>query len=160
MEKIYLFLTPGKTDGRVHSQQGAPTTGNIIYWDFPSRRMSKRYWLVWVWSNWKSAFQCGGGGGGGRGRNSSLHLRVLRRGGRCFRQIAPLDIESPHTPFIIYFPATLSYKDILFFPISQPARICLKNRYFEEHIHWVPLIVEKTANDNVTEMGNVYLRDE
>ena len=63
MEKIYLFLTPGKTDGRVHSQQGAPTTGNIIYWDFPSRRMSKRYWLVWVWSNWKSAFQCGGGGG-------------------------------------------------------------------------------------------------
>ena len=156
MGKIYLFLTPGKTDGRVHSQQGAPTTGNIIYWDFPSRRMSKRYWLVWVWSNWKSAFQCGGGGG-------EIHPFTCvcwGGGGGCLRQIAPLDIESPHTPFIIYFPGTLSYKDILFFRISQPARICLKNRYFEEHIHWVPLIVEKTANDNVTEMGNVYLRDE
>ena len=26
-----------------------------------------------------------------------------------------------------------------FFQISQPAKICLKNRYFEEQIHWVPL---------------------
>ena len=27
--KIYLFLTPSKTDGRVPSQQGAPTTCNL-----------------------------------------------------------------------------------------------------------------------------------
>ena len=26
-----------------------------------------------------------------------------------------------------------------FFQISQPTKICLKNRYFEEEIHWVPL---------------------
>ena len=25
------------------------------------------------------------------------------------------------------------------FQVSQPAKICLKNRYFEERIHWVPL---------------------
>ena len=31
---MYLFLTPSKTDGRVHSQQGAPTTYNLIYWEF------------------------------------------------------------------------------------------------------------------------------
>ena len=30
-------------------------------------------------------------------------------------------------------PATLPFQ------ISQPAKICLKNRYFEEQIHWVPL---------------------
>ena len=34
MGKIYLFLTPSKTDGRVPSQKGAPTTCNLIYWEF------------------------------------------------------------------------------------------------------------------------------
>ena len=34
---IYLFLTPSQTDGRVPSQQGAPTTCNLTYWDvFPA----------------------------------------------------------------------------------------------------------------------------
>ena len=28
---MYLFLTPSKTDGRVPSQQGAPTTCNLSY---------------------------------------------------------------------------------------------------------------------------------
>ena len=31
--KMYLFLTPRKTNGRVPSQQGAPTTCNVTYWD-------------------------------------------------------------------------------------------------------------------------------
>ena len=31
--KIYLFLTPSKTDGRVPSQQGATTTCNLTYWE-------------------------------------------------------------------------------------------------------------------------------
>ena len=30
-------------------------------------------------------------------------------------------------------------KDYYFFHISQPAKICMKNRYFEEQFHWVPL---------------------
>ena len=32
-----------------------------------------------------------------------------------------------------------SPKDYYFFHISQPSKICMKNRYFEEQIHWVPL---------------------
>ena len=31
--KIYLFLTPSKTGGRVPSQQGKPTTCNVTYWE-------------------------------------------------------------------------------------------------------------------------------
>ena len=34
LEKIYLFLTPSKTNGRIASQQGAPTTCNLTYWEF------------------------------------------------------------------------------------------------------------------------------
>ena len=30
---MYPFLTPSKTDGRVPSQQGAPTTYNLSYWE-------------------------------------------------------------------------------------------------------------------------------
>ena len=30
---MYLFLTPSKTDGGVNSQQGAPTTCNLTYWE-------------------------------------------------------------------------------------------------------------------------------
>ena len=32
-EKIYLFLTPSKSDGRVPSQQGAPKTCNLTHWE-------------------------------------------------------------------------------------------------------------------------------
>ena len=31
--KIHLFLSPSKTDGRVPSQQKAPTTCNLTYWE-------------------------------------------------------------------------------------------------------------------------------
>ena len=41
---------------------------------------------------------------------------------------------APQTPTIFQFPRTY-----YFVQISQPAKICLKNRYFEEQIHWVPL---------------------
>ena len=34
LEKIYLFLTPSKTNGRIASQQGAPTTCNLTYCEF------------------------------------------------------------------------------------------------------------------------------
>ena len=33
LAKIYLFPTPGKTNDRVPSQQGAPTTCNLSYWE-------------------------------------------------------------------------------------------------------------------------------
>ena len=77
----------------------------------------------------KSVLQWGGGGG-------EIHpfTYVCCGGGGeiCFRQIAHNSYSRHRIPsytFIIYFPATLSYKDILFFQISQPARICLKNKY-------------------------------
>ena len=38
--KIFLFHTPSKTDGRVPSQQGAPTTFNLTDWEVFCRRMS------------------------------------------------------------------------------------------------------------------------
>ena len=31
--KIYLFVTPSNTNGRVPSQEGAPTTCNLTYWE-------------------------------------------------------------------------------------------------------------------------------
>ena len=31
--KMYLFLTPSKTDGRVPNQQGAPTTCMLTHWE-------------------------------------------------------------------------------------------------------------------------------
>ena len=39
------------------------------------------------------------------------------------------------------FPSNIPSKDIHFFKISQPAEIGLKNKYFEEQVHWVPLIM-------------------
>ena len=36
--KIYVFLTPSKTDGRVPSQQGVPTTCNLTYWEVSQQR--------------------------------------------------------------------------------------------------------------------------
>ena len=33
LRKSYLFLTPSKIDGRVPSQQGAPKTCNLTYWE-------------------------------------------------------------------------------------------------------------------------------
>ena len=36
--KIYVFLTPSKTDGRVPSQQGVPTICNLTYWEVSQQR--------------------------------------------------------------------------------------------------------------------------
>ena len=52
--KIYLFLTPSKTDGRVPSQQGAPATCNLQ----PDLQTC---------SDITGQFGCGGGGGGSEG---------------------------------------------------------------------------------------------
>ena len=35
--KNFLFFTPSKTDGRVPSQQGAPTTRNLTSWQVSKR---------------------------------------------------------------------------------------------------------------------------
>ena len=151
------------TASKVHLQ---PTTYNLTYWEFSQQTcvqtLLASLGVLGVVKARKSAFQWGLGRGRGRGRNSSLHLCVLG-GGRCFRQIAHSSYPRHRIPsYTLHylFPSNTFLQGHIIFPISQPARICLKNRYFEEHIHWVPLIVEKTVNNNVIKMGNVYLRDE
>ena len=36
--KMYLFLTPRKTDGKVPSQQGESTLCNLTYWDVSQQK--------------------------------------------------------------------------------------------------------------------------
>ena len=57
-KKIYLFLTPSKTDGRVPSQQGAPATCNLTYRRVQTLLASLG---VVIWQN--SASSCGEWGG-------------------------------------------------------------------------------------------------
>ena len=141
---------------RVPSQQ--PTTW--LTGKLPaSRHMSRHYWPVWVWSYGKiQPFS----GGGGRGVDRKLGVTKVRNsplqwvgwgveGERGFWQIANSSysrhqihqVELAQTPWIVYFPATLSFqksalqnsvcllKDILFFP-NLPA---CKN-LSEEQIFW------------------------
>ena len=107
--KMYLFLIPSKTDGRVPSQQGAPTTCTATWLTgkFPSRRMSRHYWPVGVWS---------------KGQNLDLQWGCL-------------------------FPTNTFFPRTFFFRISQPAKISLKNRYFEEQIHWVALNIKSCKQE-------------
>ena len=93
--KICLFLTPSKTGGRVPSQQGAPTTSNRTYWEV-SRQTYVQTLLasLGVVIGRNSALQWGGEGGGSFWRIADT--------------IAILDTKSPQTPWIVYYPATIS----------------------------------------------------
>ena len=84
---------------------------------FPSRRMSTYYWAIWVWT-WDKIVGGVGGGGGGDSSYSGHQINL-------YTLNCPSDTFLPRTYY--------------FFQISQPTKICLKNRYFEEEIHWVPL---------------------
>ena len=78
---------------------------------FPKRRMSRHQRPV------------------GSGHGAKLSPSV-GRGGEGFRQTA-------HSS---YLSAILSFKGhIIFSKSSSPKKNCLKNRYFEEQIHWMPL---------------------
>ena len=157
MGKIYLFLTPSKTDGRVHSRQGAPTTGNLIYWEFSQQTYVQTLLAsLGVVKAGKSALQCGGGGGAGAKFIPSL-VCVEAGGGEMF-QTSRHRIPSYTLHYL--FPSNTFLQGHIIFPNLPATKNFPKNRCFEEHIQWVLLIVEKTANDNAIEMGNVYLRDE
>ena len=79
---IYLFLTPSKTDGRISSQQGTPTTSNLTYWEVSQQtKVQTLLASLVVDIGRNSALQRGvgrgGGGGGGGGRfltNSTYQL--------------------------------------------------------------------------------------
>ena len=57
---IYLFLTPSKTDGKVSSQQGAPTTWNLTYWE-----VSQKTYVQTLLVSLCGPLQWGAGGAGG-----------------------------------------------------------------------------------------------
>ena len=66
--KIYLFLTPSKTDGRVPSQQGAPTTCNLSYREVSQQKCVQTLLAslgVVIGQNSAPHWGWGGGGKGG-----------------------------------------------------------------------------------------------
>ena len=120
---------------------------------FPRRRMSRRYWPVWVWGH-KEKFRpsvCLGGGGGRGGwvrqwvwQKGAIHPFSRKEGGTFWqlkqsnysRQEIPSDAQNclfPQNTFLLW---TYYYLNI-----SQQAKIGLKNRYFEGQIHFVPLSI-------------------
>jgi len=122
--KLYLFLTPSKTDGRVPSQQGAPTTCNLTYWEVSP---------VDVCQDITGQIGCG--------LRAKFKTSDLQFGqGRVFwfksLRHSQLSFSQQHVP-------SKDVNVIFFVHISQPAKICLKNRCFEKQIHWVPLLLER-----------------
>ena len=78
---MYLFLTPSKTDGGVNSQQGAPTTCNLTYWEVSQQPYVQTLLAsLGVVKGQNSALKWRGGGGVDRKwelaleRNSPLQL--------------------------------------------------------------------------------------
>ena len=84
MGKIYLFLTPGKTDGRVHSQQGAPTIGNIIYWEFSQQTYVQTLLASLGVVKLKISLSVRRGGGGA-GAKFIPSLACVEEGGEMFQ---------------------------------------------------------------------------
>ena len=91
--------------------------------EFPGSRVQPT-----LCSNITGQFRCGlkvGGGGGGRGFWHITHSSY------SWHQI-------PSDTLNYLFPSnTFLRRTYYFFYISQPAKICLKNRHFEEQIHWI-----------------------
>ena len=82
--KMYPFLTPSKTDGRVLSQRGAPITYILTFWEVSQQTyMSKHYSPEWVWTKGKIQTFSGRGWG-----ESSSYITAV------------LDIKSPQTPSV------------------------------------------------------------
>ena len=109
--KIYLFPTPSKTDGRVPSQQGAPTTYNLTYWEV-SQQMYIQTLLgslaVVIGQNSGLSLEGGGGEndkklGGDKGFWQIAHSSCSRH---------QISSDTLHCPSQEHFPS----KDILFFP--------------------------------------------
>ena len=103
---------------KVHLQPATWLTGK-----FTSRRMSKYYCLVWVWGRrvkFSPSLRGGGGGSIGWQRPHTSYSR---------QQIPSDTLDWPLASN--HFPS----KAISFYQISQQAKICLKNRYFEEQTH-------------------------
>ena len=65
LEKMYVFLTPSKTDGRVPRQQGVPTTCNLTYWGVSQQTYLQTLLTGLGEATGKNSEIRGGGGEGG-----------------------------------------------------------------------------------------------
>ena len=97
--------------------------------------LSRHYWPEWVWSQRKiQTFS-----------RWSIGYWVRSKGKiHPFKQIAYTSYFKhkipPDTLNCLFPNNTFLPRTCYFFQISQPANICLKNRYLiEEQFHWVPL---------------------
>ena len=108
-EKCMCSLLPARLMEGVPSQQGAPTT---------SRRTSRHYRPVWVWSQGKIQPFSGRGRGAGGGFWQK-HIPAI------------LNTKSPQTPRIVYFPATLCFQAHINFSKSPS-----QQKIAEEQIFW------------------------
>ena len=103
LPKIYLFPTPGKTNERVPSQQGAPTTCNLSYWEVSQFGCDHT-------AKFNPSVLGEGVGRNGCGLKAKFNYSVWRGGYVSDKRHMPviLDAKSPTTPWIVHFPATLS----------------------------------------------------
>ena len=130
--KMYLFLTPRKTNGRVPSQQGEPTTCNVTYWDVSQQTYVHRVLASLGCGNratLRPSVQSGGGGGGGVGLGGVEYQNgkwvwpkgeihpFSRGGGRGLGQIThnssrhqiPVDTLNCLFPSNTFIPSTYSF---------------------------------------------------
>ena len=133
LAKSYLFLTPGKTDRRVPSEQGAPTICNRLTYQEVSHQTYVQTLLASL--------------GVVIGQNSALSLgKAVKVGGATIKNwvgtevsdkwhIAAIpDIKSSQPPCIACFPGSLSFQGHIFFksPSQQKlacrADILIRNR--------------------------------
>ena len=96
--------------------------------------LSRHYWPVWVWSQRKIQPFRGGSIGFWVWSKGEIHPFKQIAHTSYFRHQIPSDTLNCLFPSNTFLPRTY-----YFFQISQPTKICLKNRYFEEQFHWVPL---------------------
>ena len=125
--KMYLFLTPSKTDGRVPSQQGAATTCNLSYREVSQQKCVQTLLAsLGVVIGQNSAPQWGWGGGGLRAKFTPT-VGGGERGYWKYQIAAILDtksrisrhhhqVELAQTPWMVCFPATLSFQGHIIFP--------------------------------------------
>ena len=128
--KIYLFLPSRKTDGRIPSQQGAPTTCNLTLWEVSQPTYVQTLltsFAVVIGKNSDLQWAEGGGGGGlwvfgrtmgvAKGRNSPLQW-AEGRGKRFLINNTEQLFQTSNT----------FRNPELYFSQQKPAKLRLKNR--------------------------------
>ena len=127
-----------KTIGRVRSQQGAPSTCNLTYWEVSQQTYVQTLMASLGVVRWQNSALQGGGEGGWK---QEIGCSVEGEGGMGKRFLTAHSSYFRHyIPHNTFLPRTYHY-----FHISQPAKNCQKNRYFVEQIHWVPLSIIKNS---------------